>query len=443
MIKITNLKKTFAALVLIFAGINTFAQERTIEITNIQEAITFVLKENPDLETYKLNQAKAEQKTKKQKFSILPNVSGSIGANYNIDLQSSALPGEIVGIPGEKVIVEFGTKYVYNAGISANMDLLDITYFLKSKLSEISEDLQNAQTEAFKQKIIEQTVLYYSAIQITKNSILNYHKNSNVADSILLITQDRYKEGIVDLASVNLSKISLNNIKQTIKVNERILNQYETELKILMGLKAVDILHITEELEPGDTEFTNPKELNPDKNLEVYNLQLQQSEMDIKNKRASFYPKLSTNAYFGFQQFKDDLVVSFNDEEWNPFNYIGLNLSIPILKSYANKGNLKIAKVNQQINEQIFEIENEKSKMKDAQLITDYENSLEQLKISKKNYKLFKQNAGFSYKKYKEGIIGIDKYYKSFEDYLKAENNYLNTLSSVYTYYSKLLSRQQ
>jgi outer membrane protein TolC len=443
--KIDRWTKKYVLLILLFLSVvpGTFAQSDTLKISNIHSAINYVLNENPDLETYKLNQTKAEQELKNQKLSILPNISGGIGGNYYIDLQSSALPGEIVGLPGEKVIVEFGTKYIYNAGISANMDLLDMSYFFKIKISEIIQDIQNAQTEAFKQKIIEQTALYYSAIQITTQSIANNQKNLNVADSILSITEQRYKEGIIDLAAVNLSKISANNIRQTIISNEMVLHQYYTELKILMGLQLEDMLQITEELKLTNVSFIELKELNPDKNLEIYNLQLQQSEIDIKTKRASFYPKLSTSGYFGYQQFKDDFVVAFDDNAWKPYNYIGLNLSIPIFNSYANKGNLKIAKVNQQINEQVLETENMKSKMKDNQLLTDYENSLEQLKLSKQNHELFKQNADFSYNKYKEGIIGIDSYYKSFEDYLKAENSYLNSLSLVYTYYSKILSRQQ
>jgi outer membrane protein TolC len=120
-----------------------------------------------------------------------------------------------------------------------------------------------------------------------------------------------------------------------------------------------------------------------------------------------------------------------------------LNLIIPILNGYSSKGNLEIAKVNNDINEQVLEVETQKSKLNDEQLITDYESSLEQLELSKQNHDLFKQNADFSFNKYKEGIIGIDSYYKSFEDYLKAENSYLNSLSLVYTYFSKILSRQQ
>ncbi len=36
-----------------------------------------------------------------------------------------------------------------------------------------------------------------------------------------------------------------------------------------------------------------------------------------------------------------------------------------------------------------------------------------------------------------------NRYYKAFEDYLNAENNYLNALSTEYGHYAKVLSRLQ
>lgn len=431
-------------LILFFVGvIQMQAQNETLILSNVHDAINYVLNENPDLETYKLKQSKADQEYKNQKLSILPNVSGNFGGTHSFDLQTNALPGEIFDKPGETVNIPIGAPFSYNSGLTLKGDIIDVQYFFKRKISKINSEIESLQTEAFKQKLIEQTTLYYSAILITKQSITNHKKSLVMADSILSITQDRLSQGITDLSSVNLSKISFNNIKQTIINNEMALEQYNTELKKLIGLHTEDTLQIDEVFEANSIMLSNLNELNSDKNLEIYALQLLQSETDIKTKRAAFYPKLSVNAYYGYLQLMDDYGISFYNDAWNPYNYIGLNLSIPILSGYSNRGNLEVAKVNNSINEQVLEVEKQKSKLNDAQLITDYESSFEQLKISKQNHELFKQNADFSYNKYKEGIIGIDSYYKSFEDYLKAENSYLNSLSLVYTYYSRILSRQQ
>jgi outer membrane protein TolC len=222
------------------------------------------------------------------------------------------------------------------------------------------------------------------------------------------------------------------------------LDQYNTQLKILIGLHVEDVLQLDEELQLNlSHQFTDSESLNADKNLAIYALQLQQSIADKKIKQAAFYPKVSINAYFGYQQLRDDLDLGFDNKDWTPYSYVGLNLSIPIFDSYKSIGNLKIAQANRQINLQIVESEVKKSKLNDAQLLGDYKNSLLQLTISEKNYDLFKQNSDLAYSKYQTGIIGIDSYYKAFEDYLNAENNYLNALSTVYGHYAKILSRLQ
>jgi outer membrane protein TolC len=423
---------------------NTFAKNKPITISTIQNAIALVLTENPDLQTYHLKQLKAEQEHKKQQLSILPNISASFGGTYNIDRQTSALPGEIAGQPGETVSVQFGTTYNYNAGITSTMNLLDVPYFFNTQLTKVNKELEKAQTEAYKQKIIEQTTLYYFASLITKQSLNNHQQNVKLADKIVSMTEDRFAQGIVDLASVNLSKISANNVRQTANSNELMLEQYITQLKILIGLHVEDELQLDQELQLNHSpQFKNSDSLNIDKNLAIYTLQLQQSIADKKTKQAAFYPKVSINAYFGYQQLRDDLDLGFDDKDWTPYNYVGLTLSIPIFDSYKSIGSLEVSKANRQINQQIVESEVEKSKLNDAQLLGDYKNSLLQLTISEKNYGLFKQNSDLAYSKYQTGIMGIDNYYKAFEDYLNAENNYLNTLSTVYGHYAKILSRLQ
>jgi outer membrane protein TolC len=419
-----------------------YSQNKSVVISNVDDAIDYVLKENPDLETYQLNQRKSIQEYKNQKLSLLPSVSGSFGSTYTIELQTSALPGQIVGQEGT-VNVKIGAPYTYNTGLSLSWDAINPQKIIQTKLAKLNNDIEISQTEAYRQKLIEQTVLYYYAIVITQESISNHKKNLAIADSIVIITEDRHNQGINDVSSVNLSKISANNIKQTILNNQMLLNQYVVQLKILMGLVIADDLQIQENLEKNSVSFSDSKVLKPDKSLKVYDLQLQYSEQDIKTKQAAYYPILSANAYYGYLQLKDDFGMSFDNNAWDPYSYVGLNLSIPIFTGNTNKGNVEVAKIKHQINEQNLETEIQKSKLNDAQLIADYKNSLEQLNISQESYQLFKQNVDLAFERYSEGIIGIDSYYIVFEDYLKMENNYLNSISSVYTYYSTILSRQQ
>ena len=91
---------------------------------------------------------------------------------------------------------------------------------------------------------------------------------------------------------------------------------------------------------------------------------------------------------------------------------------------------------------QNLHIEKEKSTSKDAQLIAEYERNILVLKSSKNNFTLTKENTNLALLKYQQGLLSLDAYFKTYEDYLKAENNYLNTLSITLSQYATILSRQ-
>ena len=58
------------------------------------------------------------------------------------------------------------------------------------------------------------------------------------------------------------------------------------------------------------------------------------------------------------------------------------------------------------------------------------------------NFKLYYANCQLGKQKFDEGVVSIDVYLKTFQDYLAAENTHLNNLSSLYNNYAVILSRQ-
>ncbi|MEM6525850.1 MAG: hypothetical protein AAF693_18770, partial [Bacteroidota bacterium] len=61
--------------------------------------------------------------------------------------------------------------------------------------------------------------------------------------------------------------------------------------------------------------------------------------------------------------------------------------------------------------------------------------------LAKDNFQLYEENQRLTYKKYEEGLVSLDAYLRVFEDYVKAENTFLNNLSKVYSLYSQIIPR--
>ena len=81
--------------------------------------------------------------------------------------------------------------------------------------------------------------------------------------------------------------------------------------------------------------------------------------------------------------------------------------------------------------------------MQDTQLIEEYHTSIKNTHLSMEAFQLYEQNERLTLQKYSEGMISLDRYLYAFEDYLKAENAFLNTLLNTYSYYSQIKPRIQ
>lgn len=430
-------------LVILSIGVsNTYAQENQKTFTNVEEVITLALDKNPDLSVYLLQQEKATVDYKKNKNYFLPTISGTASFQNNLALQTTALPGEVFGQPGESVNVQIGQQYNYNAGINLSKSIFDREAKLKAKVSKISTEIATAQTEMYKQSLKEQAAFYYYSALIGKQAVNISEEDLKISDSIYQLTNQKFKEGVIDITVKNQAQINRNKVAQGVLSNKNIYNKSLNSLKLILGIGYETVLNLTENIVENKNTSLEKISLNEDKNLALKTLQKEQSILSVKKEKSAYLPKLSLNGYFGKQQLSDDVGISFETDSWNDYSYISASLNIPIFSGFSKKNKVKMAKIDNEISLQNLQIEKEKSTSKDTELLAEYERNISILKSSKDNFTLTKENTDLALLKYQQGLLSLDTYFKSYEDYLKAENNYLNTLSVTFTQYATILSRQ-
>jgi outer membrane protein len=181
--------------------------------------------------------------------------------------------------------------------------------------------------------------------------------------------------------------------------------------------------------------------IGSDKTLEVYSLQLKQSEYRIKQQRAMWLPKISINYYIGAQQYRDDSGISFDNRDWSNVKYTSLNISIPLFNGFNTKNQVNSAQIAYKISKSTLEQETNKSRIEDELVLKEFFHSQTAAETADENYQLTRKNAEIQRQKFEQGVVSLDVYLDSFDDYLKAEVSYLNYLSESYTHYSKILSR--
>jgi len=425
-----------------FDGLIAQNQQQTMKISSLQEACDYALKNNPDQKIYQLNIEKARTDFQTSESSLLPTIGGSFAGQINTKLPTTVVPGEIFGKPGQSMNVQFGQKYNYNAGISASKNVLDWQNRIQIKMAKNDMLTSDLQADAYQQNLKQQVALYYYSAIISQEALRTYQQNFTLADSTVALINQKLHQGLINSITANQSVISRNNVQQQILNTETFLHQCKNSLKILLGID-VNTGLVIDSLDLKNQPLLQANQnLGKDKNLAIQENQLKKSEFKVSFQKSAFVPKISWDAYYGQQQFRNDFGMSFNKNDWHPISYIGLNLQVPIFTGFANHNKLGSSKIDYQKSQDQWEESNRKANLNDELLLYEFSQSLQMLNPASSNYQLYEQSRLLASQQLKEGLISMDAYFKIFEDYLNAENAYLNALSSVYTYYSTIISRQ-
>jgi outer membrane protein TolC len=432
--------KLIKVLILLFAtAIGSFAQ--TVNLNLVNDAIEYAFDNNPDLVIYKQNQTKAQYDYNSVRNYWLPVISLSSSGINNTNLPVTRLPGEMFGQPGETIEAEFGEQFNYNAGLNISASILDFQSRFTANASEVNIEIANANQDVYKQKLAEQVALYYYTAIITKKALEIHEQNYKSAEEVVTIVEQKFEQGIVDQRTVNLAKINRNNILQNINAYQIVLEQCYSNLTILLGLEPGTEIIFSENLDSDTFKIPSVDFIGPDKSLEIYKLQLRQSDYKVSQERAKWYPKFYISGYLGTQQYNDNFGISFSSSDWSTVSYVSLNVSIPIFNGFATKSKVNSALIEYDISRNTLKHEISKSKIEDESIIKEFNHSKEAVLAAKENYHLAKQNADLQLQKFEQGILSLDKYLESFDDYLIAEVTYVSLLSDSYNYYSKILSR--
>jgi outer membrane protein TolC len=426
---------------LLFARSGTAQTADTVRLTSLDTVIQLAYKSNLNQAIYQQQIRQAELNYKAAKSVFYPNISGGFNGTDNLSLPVTPIPGEIFGSPGTTIYARFGKQYVYDAGLTLNSNIINWTSVLQLKIAEKNVALAGLQDDAFRQSLKEQVARLYYSILIAKSALLINRRDRLLADSILALSRQKLDNGAADLPSVNEAVINSNTIRQNQEQSQQLLDQSTENLKILLGEKPSVELALTEDPDLDTLHFPDPPQLTADKNLAVYQQQSTLAGLQSRSQKTAFYPTLSATSFLGDQQYRDNFGLSFGNA-WSSYRYVELTLTVPLFTGFSNKNKYKSSLVQKRILELQWESAAQQSEINDRLLVKNYADYLEMLKASANSFVLYGQNVTLNEQKYSEGLVSLDIYMKAFQDYLSAENVYLNNLSQLLSVKSTFLSRQ-
>jgi outer membrane protein TolC len=426
------MKNSFLIIFFLFiAKISTANFIDTLVIPNAEVLVKLGLKNNSNLKISKLKISQSSYDYKASNYFKTPQISGTFNSQDNLKLPTTAVPGVLVGQPGKFINISFGKPFTNSMGISAVQSVMDWQRIFQSKIAYQNTQLLKAQEEQSIQNLKLQILQTYYAIITSHSAIKISKKDLQLSDSIVKIIEYKFNSGIIDESSFNLAKVNSNNIKQNIIQSTILLNQSIACLKNLIDLPVSTYLQF---ILPEQLIVLNKKpsqEIGSNKSLLPLQQLVKIDSLQIKEAKARYFPKFNLVGYKGYDQFRDNLGIDFSKGSWNDYSFISLMATLPIYSGFLNRNKVKSMIYKKEVSKEQLKSAIQQSILNDQNLLENYQSTVELIEISKDNFELLNKITTANFEKYINGLISLDLYFKSFEDYLKSENVYLNLVSNL------------
>jgi OMF family outer membrane factor len=360
----------------------------------------------------------------------------SFSLTNNVKLPVTYFPAEAFGgEPGTFKEVTTGQQFMGNLNFSPQIDIISPVSWAKLKSAKINTELTDINNLIVKKALFESISAGYYNIISLKEQIEISQKNLFTADTLLIIIQNKYTEGIVrqqDLNDATINKLSLADKLTQLKIS---LNQQYYALKVLCDIPQSEKLIITENAnynQPFNIDLKANNQLEHEWSLLKANL----AKEDLRANRFAQYPTVSIVAYDGWQQNSNNQFFDSN-KSWVNNQYIGLKLSMPF-PDISRFTLTKSAKINKTIAELDAKHTKHENDIANIQLNLDYEKAHSQFKTSNQIFLLKQENYQMALNQFNASILSSDKLLIAFDDMLVSQLNYSAALANLLYTKSKI-----
>lgn len=413
---------------LLFVSLDGSAQK--LNEFSVKQAVDYAMKNAVQVKNALLDIEIQRQQNRQITSAAFPQVNSTLSLNDYLDIPTSLLPGEIIGQPGTKVPVKFGTKYNATGGIDANQLLFDGQVFIGLVARKVVIEYQTKIAEITQEQIKANVYKIYYQLVVGKKQLGSLDANIDRLSKLLHDTKEIYKNGFAEKLDVDKVTVQLNNL-QTEK--ERVINKLEAGnagLKFLMNMPQKERLVLTDTLSEselkanileGEYDYKNRKEfqmLTIAEKLGAYN---------VRRYKLSKLPTVSAFANYSKNAQRSTFDI-FSNGDWFTTSLVGLKIAIPIFDGFNRNSRIQQAKYELQKAHNSVEllkanidndIEQSRSNMKSAMLTLDNQ---------KQNIELATSVYNSTKKKYEQGLGSNQEIYNAESELRIAQTNYYSAL---------------
>ena len=421
----------------------SFQMQGQVVFNSIEDVWKYADGHNVTIRTAEFEVKKSNYATKQSIGSLLPQA--SLGGTFtdNTALPTTLIPGLIFGGPaGSYKAVQFGQKFIYQGSITAQMDIINLQNWFNVKINKQTEDLNKASLANTKQNIYQEVAKQYYSYFLMDKAALLAEKSRSIADSVYQSVNNKFKQGTVNAANVDQSKINLKKAEQTYITALYQLQTTKNTLKGLLGMSVTDSLIVNSTLIENIIVDDNlPFKENPFTRISLYQKNISLSQYRASN--SSFLPTVSI-AYSNSTQQNDSTYRPFKGgPQWYPAAFWQVKASFPIFTGGSRVFQSEKYKVAYNESKMQYENALKQEAINDENIRLTYRRSVALLQNNEEVMNLSFDNYMHLTYRYEVGAASLDERLTAFSDYINYQNQYLNSLSDMLVQLYQIKIRQQ
>ncbi len=407
---------------------------QTADTLSLSKCIELATKNNQNIKNKKLDKLINQAAIKETRADLYPQLKLKGSYQYYLNVpQSLVSSGLFGGSPGQYSFSEFQVPQNINASADVSWQIFNPAILAALKINKFNQSMTQLSSKQQLENVVYDVSATFLNIQInelqadlTRSNIKNLKKN-------LELTNQLYTQGFVLKSDVDNLSVSVINLETVLSNQLNGLNQLYNLLKIYMGISPQIVISI-EKFKSQNTVFNPIAEVdeNAFNTRTDYNSVKQSGEileLERKSIKAGYLPSLNLIGSFGYGGLNRELNFFTNyANQWNPVNFVQLNLEIPVFDGFKKRNQLAKNKFEKEQNTNTLENLKNTYQMELLNATNSYNHYIKDLEFQNKNLALANKLYTQKQLEYKNNTASLSDIITVENTVKTAQANYLNTL---------------
>lgn len=325
-----------------FFGCHYELKAETITLSR-QRCIEIALQDNPTVKIADWEIKKVDYAKKETLASVFPSIDFTGAYQRSIELQTIRMD-----LGGESQSLKMGSDNTWNLGFSASLPLIAPTLWKAIDISDTQILASLEEARASRLDLVNQVNKAYYALMLAISSKAVIQQNYDVAVFNAEVYQKQFENGVASEYDVLRSSVQVKNIEPELLQADIAIKQCQLQLKVLMGISTdIEIRPDMALSDLSEDMWAYPKQesLSLEDNTSLRSLEIQRTLLDknVTLKKFAWIPTLGASYTLSWTSLSNG--SPFKNQQFNPYSFVGLALSVPIFSGGAKYYGLKQAQI--------------------------------------------------------------------------------------------------